>query len=269
MRRLLAALLLLAAPAGADTEDPPRQVTEVDLALVLAVDVSRSMSVDDLQIQRQGYAAALTSADVMEAIGGGFLGRIAVTYVEWSGAGWQRVVADWTLIEDAEDARTLSDTILFGASGTQRRTSISEGLMFSARRFADNPFPALRRVIDISGDGPNNQGPAVTGARDAVVAAGITINGLPLMTQDDAFAIWSIEDLDLYYRDCVIGGPGAFVVPVRHWSEFAEAVRRKLVLEISGLAAEGLTVAQMEAGDPVDCLIGERIWQERRGWDVP
>jgi len=259
--RALLLTLLLALPAGAETE--------VDLELVLAVDVSRSMSPADLTIQREGYAAALTSPDVIRAIGAGFLGRIALTYIEWSGSGWQRIVVDWTLIETAEDAEAVADTILFGTGGTLRRTSISEGLLFARDRLAASPFSALRQVIDISGDGPNNQGPPVTEARDAVVAAGITINGLPLMRRDAPGEVWSIDRLDLYYRDCVIGGPGAFVVPVETWDGFPEAVRRKLVLEISGLAAGGLRPAQAATGPATDCLIGEKIWQRNRGFGMP
>jgi hypothetical protein len=248
---------------------PVRAETEVDLELVLAVDVSRSMSPADLEIQREGYAAALTSPEVLRAIAGGPLGRIGLTYVEWSGAGWQRIVVDWTLIGTPEDAREVADTILFGAGGTLRRTSISGALLFSRDRLAASPFTAPRQVIDISGDGPNNEGPPVTEARDAVLAAGITINGLPLMRQDAPGDVWHIERLDLYYRDCVIGGPGAFVVPVETWDAFPGAVRRKLVLEISGLAARGLRAVREETGPPADCLIGERIWERNRGAEMP
>jgi hypothetical protein len=255
MRALLFALIL-ALPARAETE--------VDLELVLAVDISRSMSVADLAIQRHGYAEALQSAEVLAAIRGGFTGRIAITYVEWSGAGRQRVLADWTLVETAADAAALAARIAAETGGSLSRTSISGGLLFAARRFETSPFTAPRRVIDISGDGPNNEGPPVTAARDAVLARGITINGLPLMSGLAADPIWHIDNLDRYYRDCVTGGPGAFVVPVRSMGAFPAAVRRKLVLEISGLAAAGLRLAQAAARPPADCLIGERV-NERRG----
>ena len=260
MRRL-AALLLLALPARAEIE--------VDLELVLAADVSRSMSVADLTTQRQGYAAALASPEVLRAIQGGFLGRIGLTYVEWSGDDWQRIVIDWTAIETETDARAAAAVIAAGTGGTLRRTSISQALRFAEGRFEDSPFIAHRRVIDVSGDGPNNQGPPVTEARDALVAAGITINGLPIMTGEDADVLWAIPRLDLYYRDCVIGGPGAFVLPVEGWSSFAQAVRRKLVLEISGLAAQGLIPARQGPDGATDCLIGEKIWRQRRGFDLP
>lgn len=255
MRALLLALVLAL---------PVRAETEVDLELVLAVDISRSMSGADLAIQRQGYAEALRSAEVLAAIQGGLAGRIGVTYVEWSGADWQRVLAGWTIVESAADAAALAARITAETGGSLRRTSISEGLLFAASRFETSPFAARRRVIDISGDGPNNEGPPVTAARDAVLARGITINGLPVMSGLAADPLWHIDNLDLYYRDCVIGGPGAFVLPVRGLGAFAAAVRRKLVLEISGLAANGLQPAQFRTGPPADCLIGERTNERRR-----
>ena len=254
--RALLLVLLLATPARAETE--------VDLELVLAVDISRSMSAADLAIQRRGYAEALQSAEVLAAIRTGLMGRIAVTYVEWSGADRQRVLADWTLVETAADAAALAARIAGETGGSLRRTSISAGLLYAASRFETSPFTAPRRVIDISGDGPNNEGPPVTRARDAVLARGITINGLPLMSGLAPDPIWHIDNLDRYYRDCVIGGPGAFVLPVRGLGAFAAAVRRKLVLEISGLAEAGLHPAQVVAGAPADCLIGERVNERRR-----
>jgi hypothetical protein len=262
MRLVLALLLLLDAPAGA-------QEVEVDMELVLAVDVSRSMSPMELEIQRRGYAEALMSDAVVGAIRSGFLGRIAVTYVEWAGQGTQRTVVDWMLIEGAEDAQAVAELLTFAPATTLRRTSISGAIDHASGLFDDNGFASFRQVIDVSGDGPNNQGRAVTAARDEAVAAGITINGLPLMTRDGAGSWRHLEDLDLYYRDCVIGGPGAFAIPVRDWSEFAEAVRRKLILEIAGppaLPADRPLPTQGAA--PSDCLIGERMWGADR-WDMP
>ncbi len=263
MRAALAAFVL---SAGMSLAQEP---VEVDLELVLAVDVSRSMSPMELEIQRRGYAEALGSDEVLRAIQSGFLGRIAIAYVEWAGAGNQRIVVDWTLIETAEDARAVSDAVAFSGVQSMRRTSISEALLFSAEMFEQSPFTSFRQVIDVSGDGPNNQGVIVTSARDQVLERGITINGLPLMTQDGVGPGWNIENLDLYYAACVIGGPGAFVVPVYDWAQFAQAVRRKLVLEISGLAAQGLVQAQAAESDDYDCLIGERMWRRTRGLDLP
>jgi hypothetical protein len=263
MRALLLGLILLAGTGRA------QEAIEVDLALVLAVDVSRSMSPGELAIQRQGYIAALTSQEVLGAIGSGFLGRIGLTYVEWAGASSQRVVADWAVIETAADARLFAARIAAPRPPTMRRTSISGALIFARERLLASPFDAPRWVVDVSGDGPNNHGNPVTVARDWLVGQGITINGLPLMTNEGAGGRWHLDDLDRYYRDCVIGGPGAFVVPVTDWSQFAQAVRRKLVLEISGLAAVGLRPAQAAAGATYDCLIGENIWEQERGrWDL-
>lgn len=262
MRALFLALLL------ALTTRAEAQI-EVDLELVLAVDASRSMSPGERDLQRQGYAAALTAPEVIGAIRGGFLGRIGLTYVEWAGAGANRVIVDWTLIETPQDAAAFAAGITRAVAPGMRRTSISGALLFARARLGQSPFAAPRRVIDISGDGPNNQGLPVLAARDLLVSEGVTINGLPLMTSEGAGGAWQLPDLDLYYQACVIGGPGAFVVPVRDWSQFAAAVRRKLVLEISGLAERGLRRAQAAAPTSYDCLIGEKIWERRRGWTWP
>jgi hypothetical protein len=258
LRALLSipALLLWLFPARAEP-------LEVDIELFLAVDVSRSMSPRELEIQRRGYAEALSSPRVIEAITGGMIGRIALTYVEWAGNGSQTVVIPWTLIDDAGDARAISEQLTAFFSDSMRRTSISEALIYAANSFDLNDFNGLRRVIDISGDGPNNQGRPVLVARDEVVSRRITINGLPLMTVDEISLRWGIPDLDVYYTNCVIGGPGAFVLPVLSWDQFAEAVERKLVLEISNRMPERIS----EKVVPVqgyDCLIGEKIWRRNQ-----
>jgi hypothetical protein len=259
MHRLLAvicAVLMLAMPAVAQDG-----MTEVDMELFLAVDVSRSMSPAELEIQRRGYAEALSSTAVTDAIQGGMIGRIALTYVEWAGDGSQTVIVPWTLIDSTASAHAVADDLTAYFTENMRRTSISGALLYAADSFDLNRFTGLRRVIDISGDGPNNQGMSVLIARDLVVSRGIVINGLPLMTQDeDGFsARWGIPDLDEYYRNCVIGGPGAFVIPVLSWDQFAQAVRRKLVLEISDRPRSPAPVLRQVAG--YDCLIGEKIWQ--------
>ncbi|MDA0962467.1 MAG: DUF1194 domain-containing protein [Proteobacteria bacterium] len=238
---------------------------EVDVELVLAVDVSRSMSAEELDIQRRGYAAALSSAEVMGAIRGGLLGRIAVTYVEWAGDSAQRVIVPWTMIETQAEADAVAWMILSQTAPGMRRTSISGALLYAAEDMDANAFAGLRRVIDVSCDGPNNKGLPVLAAREAVLARGITINGLPLMTRDDFSSLFGIEDLDAYYEACVIGGPGAFVIPVRDWSEFAGAVRRKLVLEIAGLPPR-IWAAQYRPAPAYDCLIGEKLWERNRGF---
>ena len=235
------------------------QSTEVDVELVLAVDVSRSMEPWELEIQRRGYAEALNSDAVWAAIQRGLLQRIAVTYVEWAGLATQRVVVPWTLIETRADADRVSAQITAHFDEGLRRTSITSALHHAAHLINLNEFDGLRRVIDISGDGPNNSGGTVSSARDSIVEQGITINGLPLMTHDPngPYARWGIPDLDAYYRACVIGGPGAFVIPVTDWDNFADAVRRKLVLEI---AQAPLPVWRVQSQTSYNCRIGEDIW---------
>ena len=247
---------------------------DVDVELVLAVDVSRSISPEELIIQRVGYAEALTSPEVLTAIREGFLGRIAVTYFEWAGEHMQRTVVDWTLIETEADALAVADMIRTNPAGTASRTSVSGALLYGAARFEGNGFNGTRRIIDVSGDGPNNAGPPVLPVRDAVLEQGIIINGLPLLTNVGPGGFQRLEDLDLFFRDCVIGGPGAFLIAVTSWEQFAEAVRRKLVLEIAGLpmpapgraSGSGIVPAQFAASGH-DCMIGERMWQQR--WNSP
>ena len=236
------------------------QTTEVDVELVLAVDVSRSMEHWELEIQRRGYAEALRSDAVWAAIQRGLLQRIAVTYVEWAGFGTQRIIVPWTLIETREDAEQVADKVTAHFDEGLRRTSITSALDYSAYLIKQNEYDGLRRVIDISGDGPNNSGGTVSTARDAIVAQGITINGLPLMTHNPngPYARWGIPDLDVYYQSCVIGGPGAFVIPVDDWDNFADAVRRKLVLEI---AQDPLPIWRVQSQNSYNCRIGEEIWQ--------
>ena len=263
MLRAIALALSLALPAAPARSDG----VEVDLELVLLVDVSRSMSERELAIQREGYAAALRSDDVLGAVRAGLLQRIALTYVEW--AGTQEVVVDWRLVETRADLDAFADVLTARFDPSLRRTSISEALVFGARAIEDNGYAGLRRVIDVSGDGPNNQGRPVRVARDAVVARDIVVNGLPLMTREGMGSQWHLDDLDAYYRACVIGGPGAFVIPVLDWQDFAEAVRRKLVLEIAGAPEPARIVPAQFAPEPAyDCLIGEKMWeQRRRDWD--
>lgn len=266
MRVFLAALLLAILPGVLRAEDP----REVDVELFIAVDVSRSMAPAELEIQRQGYAAALRSNEVIAAIKGGLIGTVALTYVEWSGDYGQRVVIPWTAVSTRVEAEAFADRIAANARSAMWRTSISGAIRFADHSIATNDFRGLRRVVDISGDGPNNQGGPVTAARDRAIASGLTINGLPLMTRDGIGSNWHLEDLDEYYRYCVIGGPGAFTIPVTDWAGFAAAVKRKLVLEIAGLvpnAAARIVPVQYYgmSEDGYDCEIGERIWRENRG----
>lgn len=250
--------LLLWIPSAVAAQD-----IEVDVELFLAVDVSRSMTSEELDIQRLGYAEALTSPDVLRAIQSGLLGRIAVTYVEWAGMSAQRIVIPWQIVETSDQAERIADTIVTTQNGALRYTSVSGILNYASESIINNQFSGLRRIIDVSGDGPNNHGTPVTGARDAAVAQGITINGLPLMTVDMLSEFWGIPDLDVYYERCVIGGPGAFVIPVLDWDEFAPAIKRKLILEISMHKARVVPV-QYTAPQPYNCLIGEEMREQNR-----
>lgn len=246
---------------------PAKAQEKVDVALVLAVDVSRSMSYEELRIQREGYAAAISSPDVVRAIREGAYGRIAINLFEWAANTHAREIVGWTIIENQADAEAVSAQLLETHSFGERRTSISGAIFHATGLLETAPYDADRRVIDVSGDGPNNQGTPVTEARDEAVGLGITINGLPMMTTGGIATQFNIPDLDRYYTRCVIGGPGAFMVPVNDWDQFAEAVRRKLVLEIgdAGTADPKVIPAQFLLEEPYDCLIGERIWQQR-GW---
>lgn len=226
---------------------------EVDVELVLAVDISQSMDTEEQEIQRAGYVAALTSREVLDAIRYGPTGRIAVSYMEWGGAGEQFIVADWSVISDAATAAAFAAKVAEAPLNQRRRTSIASALEHAVAMVEGNRFQGLRKVIDISGDGPNNQGGAVTLYRDRAIAAGITINGLPLMLKSNETAWQAMLNIDRYYEDCVIGGPGHFFVPVHSKAQFADAIRMKLVLEIAGLVPEKPLVMQASARKPVNC----------------
>ena len=227
----------------------------VDLALVLAVDVSNSVDDGENAVQRAGYVAALGHPALWAAIQSGARQRIAVTYVEWAGPDKQAIVLPWRLVDSPAAARSFADDLatrpIFFTRGTG--TSISAALLYSAALFPSSPFTAARAVIDISGDGPNNRGGPVEAARDAVVAKGVTINGLPIMLRPSR----TLGAVDRYYRDCVIGGLGAFVMPVFERGQLALAIRHKLVLEIAGRRHPMVVPVQAQA--PTDCLIGERL----------
>ncbi|MBC8130520.1 MAG: DUF1194 domain-containing protein [Rhizobiaceae bacterium] len=252
---------------------PAPDGTTVDVELVLAVDVSWSMDIGEQRIQRDGYVAAFRSPEVQQAILEGGSGRVAVTYVEWAGAFSQSIVVPWTLIDSREAADGFAYRLSNEEPARERRTSIAAAIDFAAPMFDGNGYAGIRKVIDVSGDGPNNQGRMVTEARDAAARRGITINGLPLMTSGASagYANWgSIPDLDRYYADCVIGGPGAFMIPVNDWVQFPEAVRRKLVLELAGgwpvrpKESGAAPVVRTQGAGGADCLVGERLWQDRQ-----
>jgi hypothetical protein len=236
------------------------QTAEVDLALVLAVDISNSMDPDEQELQRQGFVEAFRSRLVHDAIRNGMLGRVVVTYMEWAGATNQHVVVPWTEIGAAEDALSFADQLARAPIRRAPRTSISGAIDFSVGLLAQRQGDALRQVIDVSGDGANNQGRTVTQARDEAVAKGITINGLPLMLKRPT-SVWDAEALDEHYRDCVIGGPGAFMIPVRERAQFVEAIKTKILREIAG-REPGLPIIPAQA-QAANCLASENPYWDR------
>jgi hypothetical protein len=215
----------------------------VDVLLVLAVDVSRSIDEDEARLQRQGYRNAIADTAVIEAIRGGMLGAIGVAYVEWSGIEYQRLVVPWTRIASLTDANAWAERLAAAPRASLGWTSISGGTEFSRRVLDEAPWQGTRRVIDVSGDGVNNSGPPAEQARDRAVAEGITINGLPILNDRPTFGGSSSVPLDEYYSENVIGGPGAFVIVVEEFESFGLAVRRKLIREISDVPLPHRTAA--------------------------
>jgi hypothetical protein len=254
----------IAAPRFADMPGKAAG-TEVDVELVMAVDISYSMDMDELALQREGYAQAIASQEFLDALKQGTHGKVAVTLVEWAGVSDQRIVVPWRLIDGAASAQAVSGEMTRAPVRRAFRTSISGALMFSAALFEGNGFRGIRRVIDVSGDGTNNQGPLVTLVRDDVVAKGIVINGLPIMLKEPQPGSIDIKDLDIYYEDCVIGGPGAFVVPIREREKFKEAIRTKLVLDIAQYRGEARVMPAAASAPRISCTIGEQMWQRRWG----
>lgn len=244
--------LLMSLTAGAEIAASDQEV-EVDVELVLAVDVSGSMDLEEAQVQRAGYVEALRHPDFVNAVRDGLNGRIAISYFEWAGTIRDSSHLPWQIISGPEDASTFAAQLEARPIATRRGTSISTAIVYGAKLFDANGYSGMRRVIDISGDGPNNFGPPVTPARDAATALGIIINGLAIMIRPSA-AFGSLDD---YYSNCVIGGPGAFVLPVQEPEDFAIAIRRKLILEVSG--AEPPARVIRTAGTDADCMIGEKL----------
>jgi hypothetical protein len=254
-----------AAPSGLRLADRSPTAVPVDVELVLAVDVSYSMDPEEQALQREGYQLGLTSKEFLGALREGVNGKVAVTYFEWAGNFDRRIIVPWRVIDGPESADAVAAEI--GASTFRRasRTSISGALEFALPLFDHSGYRGVRRVIDVSGDGANNQGNLVTEAREKVLAAGITINGLPIMLKRPRWSMMDIEELDVYYEDCVIGGPGAFVVPVREREKFKEAIRRKLVLEIASVTPQAKVIPAQAKAPRIDCAIGERLWRQRWG----
>jgi hypothetical protein len=237
----------------------------VDVQLILAVDVSYSMDMDELAIQREGYAQAIVSKEFLQALKTGPNGKVAVTYFEWAASSDQKVIIPWRVIDGPESADAVSAEIMKTPVRRASRTSISGAIYFAMPLFDESPYKGLRRVIDISGDGPNNNGTPVTLARDEALSKGIIINGLPIMVKEPTYSTMDIDNLDFYYEDCVIGGPGSFVLSIKDREKFKEAIRTKLLMEVASRMPEKVPVAEKEKEPRVPCMIGEKIWQDRWG----
>lgn len=276
-RFVFAAALALgaAAMAGLAVAGVPRLFADkrsnavpVDVELVIAVDVSYSMDPDEQALQREGYILALTSREFLQALREGAHGKIAITYFEWAGQFDQKIIMPWRLIDGPEAADAVAAEIARAPYRRASRTSISGALHFAKPLFDGSGYRGLRRVIDVSGDGANNAGQLLVPMRDDVLAAGITINGLPIMLKRPYAGTMDIENLDVYYEDCVIGGPGAFVVPIREREKFIEATRTKLVLEVAGRQPDARVIPASSEAPRISCTIGEKMWQDRWGGGI-
>lgn len=237
MKRTVRTLLFLTGALLASLPSVASAADQVDLLLVLAADVSRSIDAEKFQLQRQGYAAAISDPRVLEAIGSGRNRRIGLTFVEWSGVGSQRVVIDWTAIAGAESAKRFGDRLLEAPRSFGDRTSISGAIEFAMGQLARAPFESARRTIDVSGDGTNNAGRDVILARDEALAHDVTINGLVILSETPL--AWNPDHtnppggLEKYYREHVVGGPGAFVTVAQNFGSFGQAIVKKMIAEVA------------------------------------
>lgn len=265
--RIAAALVtfLMVCAFGASAPAAAQQ-TNVDLELVLAVDVSGSVDEDEAILQRRGYIDAFRDPLVIDAIQRGPYGAIAVMYIEWAGAPYQIPIVGWTRVSNAAEAAAFADKLAAAPIAVHLWTSISSIITAGTALIQQNKYNGTRRVIDVSGDGANNDGQYVNVARDYAVAQGITINGLPIINdRPSRYGTQQIKDLDYYYTDCVIGGPGAFIIVANGFQDYARAVRQKLILEIAGLsptmpAQPRIHPAQFSARP--SCLAGESRRQD-------
>jgi hypothetical protein len=255
----------VAAPSGPTQLAQRGAAVPVDVELVLAVDVSYSMDPEEQALQREGYMSAITSLEFMRALRQGMHAKVAMTYFEWAGVHHRQIIVPWRVIDGPESADGFAADIGRARYTRASRTSISGALEFGAMLFDGSGYRGLRRVIDVSGDGVNNNGPLVTLTRDDVLAKGITINGLPIMIKRPNPSTMDIDQLDIYFEDCVIGGPGAFVIPIRERDQFKEAIRTKLVLEIAGRVPPRRVVPASASNPRISCTIGEKLWQQRWG----
>jgi hypothetical protein len=254
----MTAVLLMGQPG-------PARALDVDLELVLAVDVSGSIEKDEAELQREGFVQAFRNEAVIRAVTGGEHKRIAVTYIEWAGTGHQRLGIDWRIIDSPQAAHAFAAELSGLPFASALWTSISGAIDFGMERLRASPHRSSRRVIDISGDGANNNGEAILPARDRAVRQGVTINGLPIVNgRPSPYGTPQLPNLDWYFEDCVIGGPGAFIVVADGFADFGRAIKRKLIREIAGLGGpkgEGLLRrVRMEKRPPCDA--GEQMLKD-------
>lgn len=254
-------------PISVTAKDGPVQV---DVELVLAVDISYSMDPEEQRLQREGYIQAINSAPFLNAVKSGAYGRIAITYLQWASQQDQDTLLPWTMIDGPESARKIAEALSSAPYRRAQRTSISGAIDTAVKLFENNGYHGVRRVIDVSGDGTNNNGRPVTEARDDAVRQGITINGLPLLLRPSNWGFNDISNLDEYYEDCVIGGLGAFSIPIKDRAQFESATRTKLVLEIAlapqtPQAHTPLIHLAQQRQPRVNCLVGESLWRNRWG----
>jgi hypothetical protein len=261
----VAFLLMVLVPSSFAKDGP----VAVDVELVFAVDVSYSMDPEEQRLQRDGYVQALTSPEFLQALKSGAHGKIAVAYMQWASAFDQDVTVNWTVIDGPASARAFADKLAEAPYRRARRTSISGAIDSAMKMFENNGYNGMRRVIDVSGDGTNNDGRPVTLARDDAVQQGVTINGLPLLIRPSSWGYVDIANLDEYYEDCVIGGTGAFMIPIKDREHFVRATKTKLIMEIAELpriedGTRAIVPAQ-EREPRVSCTVGENMWRDRWG----
>ncbi|MBM3607676.1 MAG: DUF1194 domain-containing protein [Alphaproteobacteria bacterium] len=268
---LAAAMLFFASGVVTLAKDGP---VRVDVELVLAVDVSYSMDPEEQRLQRDGYVQAITSPEFFKALKSGIHGKIAVAYMQWASSFDQDISVPWMLVDGPESARAFAEKLVEAPYRRARRTSISGAIDYAVGMFDKNGFHGLRRVIDVSGDGTNNDGRIVTEARDEAVRKGFIINGLPLLIRPSNWGFVDISNLDDYFRECVIGGPASFMIAIRDRSDFVRATRTKLVMEIASHDFTGelkasdrsLLMRRVQDNAPrVNCTVGEQMWRDRWG----
>jgi hypothetical protein len=246
---------------------PAENGQSVDIELVLVTDISYSVDENEARFQREGAIAAFRNDDVVKAIQAGALGRIAVSYIDFGSAGQERILINWQIVHDKASADAFADTLARVPIRHGVQTSISSGIALASRMIETSGFIATQKVIDVSGDGPNNDGLRVDRLRDETVAKGITINGLPIVTEADKFDVYYLPDLDKYYAGCVIGGSNAFYQVAHGFEDLARAIRRKLILEISDSSSRNPMVVKVAAVPQPSrpavyekgCDIGERM----------